>query len=171
MEKQIEAVEKMVRRDHLLKAAMGFVSLLGGTLLLYLHQQSEVFNVFMFSGAMILSICGAILLPYGIYHFLHVRNSTLIKVLKQDPDDVVWIYHYIMIQKPWGVQIRKSCLLYFHLLNGDHFTISIPAKKAENLMDDLKPHLPLTTFGHSVEKEQLYKADPLLLRRSGSIEN
>lgn len=96
---------------------------------------------------------------------LNISNSKVIKLTEQ-PEKVVWIYHEVLISMPFGIKTLTRATVYLNLDDGKYDFFQIPPEKAEQFLDHLRQVFPDATFGHSVEKEQLYRANPNLLRKS-----
>ncbi len=92
-----------------------------------------------------------------------VSGSPLIRQLTTEAKQFVWVYHYIVENKPYGIQILRMTTVYFNMSSGEQIGLLLPLKKAEKLLQLLRTRLPHATFGHSGNKEFLYKTDPMLL--------
>lgn len=119
-----------------------------------------------------LVISGGGLILTSIFGALYVRNlwpfhaRTVRSQLIQSPERIVWVYHHIVQNRPYGVAVVNFTTLYLHLEDGSEVTARIQLNKADKVLDALKPMLPDATFGYSDEKKFRYEANPLLLRRN-----
>ncbi len=66
---------------------------------------------------------------------------------------------------PFGVHMFKLVTIWVHYRDGSQQHIRIEHKYLDECMKCLKEKLPHTTFGYSVQNEQLYRANPELLER------
>lgn len=96
---------------------------------------------------------------------LDISNSKVMR-LTESPEKVVWIYHEVLISMPFGIKTMSRATIFLNLDDGGYDFFQIPPEKAESLLEHLRGVFPDATFGHSVEKEQLYRANPNLLRKS-----
>ena len=94
------------------------------------------------------------------------KPRTVRSVLQKEPESVVWVYHHIVQNRPYGVAVTNFTMLYLHLDDGNETTAQIRLHKADAVLAALKPLLPQATFGYSDEKKFQYEANPLLLRRN-----
>lgn len=83
----------------------------------------------------------------------------------QQPKDIVWVYTKIVETSPYGLQVSGHAVMYFKLINGGEWNISVSRRRVRALSESLNPALPHATFGYSVERAQWYVADPYLLIR------
>lgn len=113
---------------------------------------------------------GALMLITGLYigiqnaRLLDIKNSKAYK-LYNSPEQVVWIYHSIVISMPFGVKTFSRGTVYLNTMDGKYDFIQASPKDCEELMNFFRMRFTSSTFGHSTEKEQLYRANPELLRK------
>lgn len=141
------------------------LGLLGvGGILMYwgLHEEYGTF----------LTVSGGFLITLTLLGALHIwdlppfHKDKLEKVLLQRSDEVVWVYHHVIQNRPYGVSVMNFTMLYICLDTGKEITIRIRLKNADAILDALKPLLPQATFGYSDEKKFMYEANPLLLKKN-----
>lgn len=89
----------------------------------------------------------------------------VIKHLQSNNGDIVWVYSFISINMPFGVHMFKLVTIWLHYRDGSQQHLRISHRYLEACMHYLETLLPHATFGHSVKKEQLYRANPELLLR------
>ena len=95
---------------------------------------------------------------------LRIRNHPALQ-LSFDPEQVVWIYHMIVVSMPFGVKTRQMTTVYMRKADGDYEFFKMPLKDVDVVLDQMKELFPEASVGHSVEREQLYRVNPELLRR------
>lgn len=110
-------------------------------------------------------IVGAVGLYAIIYAYRSINPNRLsiLRMLKEQPNDIVWSHQYILQNMPFGVEVFKVCDIYLYTRHRDKDCIRIKMEKLEEIQQALERDLPHATFGYSVEKEQLYRANPNML--------
>lgn len=98
------------------------------------------------------------------FQLLNIDKSKVIKLTKR-PDQVVWIYHEVVVSMPFGFKTMSRATIYLNLEDGGYEFFQVKPKKAEEMMNYLRNIFTTASYGHSVEKEQLYRANPELLRK------
>jgi len=107
----------------------------------------------------------------GLFIFMHVfRNldvgrALVVRQLEEEPQDVVWVYHYITVNMPWGIELFRIITLHIHLADGSKHAVFVKNDRLKELLGALQSLLPHATFGYSAEREQLFRANPELLRK------
>ena len=66
---------------------------------------------------------------------------------------------------PFGLEFISNCVIYFHLMDGSHESVSLPSKKQKLVSKFLNRLLPHATFCFSEERQQQYDIDPFMLMR------
>lgn len=102
---------------------------------------------------------------YETMTFWQAEHTTIWQLLKNRPQEIVWVYSELTETSPYGVKISNSGLLFFKLINGEQITLSVPAKYLHEFSSALNPALPHATFGYTDERAQWYIASPELLIR------
>lgn len=103
-----------------------------------------------------------------IYTFSTIRKAEdhpLIQLISQEPERIVWIYGQQTERLPFGLQFSRSSVLYFKLIDGDEFTVSIPGRYVRLVSRTLNRLLPNTTFGFSEDRAEQFSEKPRLLRK------
>ncbi|MGB1247736.1 MAG: hypothetical protein ACPG4Z_02540 [Chitinophagales bacterium] len=100
-----------------------------------------------------------------LYYQAHEGESPVLDTLKHKPKSIVWVYHHCLVSMPFGVKTFERTTLYIYTLDKQYHTQLIKNDSAEKLLVTLEKELPQATFGFSVEKEQLYRANPAMLLR------
>lgn len=124
-----------------------------------------------FEKSVLLSVLGlgvfviALRLVFKTIRRLRVALHPLHQLLHQEPRQVVWVYSVVTQWMPFGLRFGQFSLLYFHTLQGKHYSISIPSTKIKLLSKYLNRLLPHATFGYSHEKAELYRTRPAKLIR------
>lgn len=96
---------------------------------------------------------------------LNIDKSKVIKLTKR-PSRVVWVYHEVVISMPFGVKTMSRATIYLNLDDSGYEFFQVKPKKAEEMMNYLRNIFTYASYGHSVEKEQLFRANPELLRKT-----
>lgn len=112
----------------------------------------------------LLSLSGVAFLLHGINNFKIENNKAYQQVVYQ-PHKVVWIYYQVTQIMPFGILVFKKYRLFINTENGETYDISLNASDIHPLFAYLKSQCPEATFGHNVANEQLFRANPLLLKR------
>jgi hypothetical protein len=108
--------------------------------------------------------CAIIVLLRAIKRFNVERNPFYIAVV-YNSRNVVWVYHQVTHVMPFGIQLYKRFTIYIHTLHGKCYALQVSEKKLMPCLKYLEKLLPRATFGHDVNKEQLYRANPSMLMR------
>ncbi|MEL7220105.1 MAG: hypothetical protein AAGJ93_02235 [Bacteroidota bacterium] len=105
----------------------------------------------------------------GFYLRRHLLEPSaldaLLKMLYENPGEIVWIYSMVNDHHPFGLQFFQRGILYFKLLNGDEITANLPPKKLKLISKVLSRSLPDTVFGYSNERARKYLSDPASFKR------
>lgn len=121
--------------------------------------------------SLLINATGGLLAIWSGYYFVRQLffpsggKTDILTCLREDPQSIVWVYHYIVVHRPFGIHFIRITTLYFNLINGERLGMIMPRKTAEHLMNLLRKRLPHCTFGHSDRKAFLYQANPGLLRK------
>lgn len=108
-------------------------------------------------------ILSAAIIFYSAYRHFTPTNSKLISILKHNPRQIVWVYSVLARLMPFGIHLFNSATVFFMLKDGRYHTIRLKENELQPLMNGLKQSLPDTSFGYTLKKEQLYRADPEML--------
>lgn len=85
-------------------------------------------------------------------------------LLTKHPERLVWVYYLNIQIQPFGVHVRQICTLYFWLDDHKHLSLRTQEEDCVAIMNALRDSLDHCCYGYSLKKEQLYRADPALLR-------
>ncbi|CAN5261156.1 hypothetical protein BH09BAC1_BH09BAC1_22980 [soil metagenome] len=140
----------------------GAVALLIALFLLPIISSKALFGLLLF--VIFLCICGIYLLVLAAT-ILHPYKHPVVKHLRQQKHQIVWVYSFISINKPFGIELFKLVTVWLHYRDGSQQHIRIGHVYLNDCMAHLQATLPHATFGYSVEKEQLYRVNPALLER------
>ncbi|MEM7572012.1 MAG: hypothetical protein AAF433_03885 [Bacteroidota bacterium] len=107
-----------------------------------------------------LAICGAL---YWLFRLLMRQPDWLwYEILKDSPEEVVWVYTLVTQRLPFGLAFSHSSLLCLVLQDGEQLSISIPTQQLKLVSKTLNRVLPNAEFGYSKERaEQYLGEDPL----------
>ena len=167
MSTDLALLQQLLKRNLIVQAVIcSIIAAIGGTLVWYGMEPGpgELIHWFrVILGAILLLIASGFLTS-GYLQTRKSRNK-LWQLLENEPQKIVWVYHYIVENKPYGVQLLKFTTVYFNTIDGDRHEMMVPLNKAEALLNALRPRLPHATFGHSEKKEFFYLSNPGLLRK------
>ncbi len=162
IEYELKCIQEALVADRNLKLAVGLLAILGGTVLLFYYFQSAAWIL---SALALVSFLGGFRLLWGVFRYWHPSNMRLIRLLKYQPEEIVWVYSVTTQNLPFGIQISKKTTMYFWLMERDNITIRLKEKDLKSVALYLNHQLPHASFGFSQEKEQWYIANPALLLR------
>lgn len=155
-----------LRRERHLKLLATMLILLGGIAFIVLIFLANTINL-----SLICALAAMSLIVLGfkfLYETLIVwqtEKHPLWQQVTQQPKDIVWVYAKVVETSPYGLQVSGHAVMYFKLINGDEWSISVSRRQVSALSKSLNSVLPHATFGYSVERAQWYVADPYLLIR------
>ena len=158
----MDLIRKSVIREIRQQLLMCFLLLLTGLVLV----------IFTFGKGVILPALGlsiGVISVNLIFKFalkLKLDEPKLIQMLRNNPQEVVWVYTMVTQRLPFGLSFMRSGLLYFKLANGDEITISLPCAKLKMVSKYLNRLLPHATFGYSPENAKSFHKSPENLRKS-----
>lgn len=127
---------------------------------------------FGFSRNMFIWMLSWVLIYYGIkltwkaLKIQQVEDSELMKILKTEPEKIVWVYSVITQRMPFGLQFSKNGLMYFKMIDGNEISISMPNKELKVVSRFLNRLLPHATFGYSEDKAKAYRKNPKVLLKN-----
>jgi hypothetical protein len=96
---------------------------------------------------------------------LHPTKHPIIKHIRHDKYQIVWVYSFININMPFGVEMFRLVTIWVHYRDGSQQHLRIGHAHLLECMTHLETKLPQATFGYSIKNEQLYRANPELLER------
>ena len=114
--------------------------------------------------------CGAVA-AVGLYAFIYAYRSLnpakllILRTLQNKPKDIVWSHQYILQNMPFGIEVFKVCDVYLYTRHGHRDCIRVKMEQLKEIQEALEKDLPHATFGYSVEREQLFRANPDMLYR------
>jgi hypothetical protein len=113
----------------------------------------------------------ALRLFYTLMQQLPVSEHRLMKLLREHPRQIVWVYSVVTQRMPFGLEIFRSGLMYFKLADGKEITVELPADRLKGVAEHLNDLLPHASFGYTRDREQWYMAEPLMLLVEPENEN
>lgn len=154
-------IEKTLRRERLQKLIVGISSFVFGIILTssFPFKPNEWF----------LGILTVVFLVVGMLVIIRLiqdwklEKMELMRLLKYESSEIVWVYHLETSRLPFGIQFRYDCTMYFKLMNRDFIQINLPKAKIKMVSEILNRVLPHATFGYSIDNAQWYAANPALL--------
>lgn len=78
-------------------------------------------------------------------------------LLHHHPEAIVWVYTIQTQRMPFGIELFSGGTIYFHLANGEFFSLGIPNDKLKLVSHTLSRCLPHATFGYSAEKARRFQ--------------
>ena len=157
----MRTLEKAFKREALLQLGASCLLFLFGLILTGLQFGNSVILSILGLGACVISI-GLILKSLSL---IRKQKHPVLEILRKRPYEVVWVYTIITERMPFGLQFVKNGLLYIHLIDGTHHSVSLPARKLKLVSKYLNRLLPNACFGYSEEREQTYLQNPEKLMR------
>lgn len=162
----IQIIETALRQNRNLKVGMGTsLILLSLTVILTTldgMQARTALGIALL--CMMLGFTGLYFLLNGILRY-DTQKNYLLKLITQQPEQVVWVYYLKVENMPFGVRVMQFTTLYIHLLNHEKISIQMSEAKIQLLMNLLRHRLANATFGYSKMREQLYQISPSLLEK------
>lgn len=101
------------------------------------------------------------------FNRLKPEKSPLIRLIKERPSEIVWIYHHRVLGR-YQKSSDPNAGTFFLDIRTDkrkHFSAAIKKDHLMEVFDLLQTTLPKVTFGYSQELMQKYYRDPNLLRK------
>jgi uncharacterized membrane protein YidH (DUF202 family) len=165
MSMDIEILKKALARNRNINLGLGVGLVICGVLILLLYYYSNS-NTERITAIVSISMTaiGVGLLGHGLLRYDITKNE-LIDVLKKNPQRIVWVYYLKVETMPYGIRVLDMTTLYFMCNDHEKLSLRTTEKQILEIMDKLQDRLPHATFGHNQEKEQLYRANPNLLRK------
>ena len=157
-------IEKSLRRERLQKLIVGISSLISGIILAsrFPFKPNEWFLGIL---TVVFLVVGILIIVRLIRHW-ELEQMELVRLLKYEPKEIVWVYHLETNRLPFGIQFRYDCTMYFKLMNRDFIQIKLPKAKIKMISEKLNAALPHATFGYSVDNAQWFAANPELLLKN-----
>lgn len=156
----LKVVATMVKRQNIIKMCFGLAFLLLGTTLL-LFLKPPIHSVVKVIIAIL--ILGSISLIYNYVKKRKIERNKEFRILKYHLKEIVWVHHHITQVMPFGIHLFERYNLYIYLLNGKSYQLIGTKEEVLFLMHRIPSLAHQASFGYSIEKEQLFKANPALL--------
>ncbi len=164
MKKEQRHIDLLIRKNLFRQLFVAAIFLMMGifTLLFVFMSSLNLFHpYFTLAAGAILLLIGFILSAITVADLSEKKYSASYAI--HHCHEVVWIYSYLVIYRPFGIRFFSNALIYFHFINGKSTTLRVPEKELNLAMKQLNTIFPNATFGYSIDKEQLFKANPALL--------
>ena len=126
---------------------------------------------FFYKSSIIVSLLGLLMCVTAaryIYAFSAIKEAEdhpLIQLISYEPERIVWVYGEQTERLPFGLQFSRSSVLYFKLIDGEEFSVSIPSRYVKLVSKTLNRLLPEASFGFSEQRAIHYAEKPGLLRK------
>lgn len=160
----MELIIKVIRKNTWFQTVGGGLLCLTGSVIVLINFQNISDNSGLFFTGL-----GVALFMLGLFFAiscllkLKTSRNQLIKILQNNPKKVVWYYAYIVENMPFGVRVLQMSTIFIFFVDGKHTTLRVSKKETSRVMQALSELLPHATKGYSVEREQLFKANPRML--------
>jgi len=154
-------IEKSLRRERYQKLIVGIFVLACGLFLVSCFPFKP--NEWFLNILMVMTLIVGILILTKLVRRWQIEKVELIRLLKYEPQEIVWVYHLETQRLPFGLQYEYDCTLYFKLMNKDFIEVRLSKKTIKMISEQLNPLLPHATFGYSLDNAQWYLASPELL--------
>ncbi len=156
--RRIQKAEKREKGLILLVFTMVFIVGVGMSFLFYDK------SIIMLIVGIFVTILGIVLIlkHYRDYFSDHL---SLVEILENNPQKVVWVYSVLTQRMPFGFQINQTGTMYFKMIDGNEILLTLPATELKSVSEMLNDKLPHATFGYTKEREQWYIAHPEMLIR------
>ncbi len=148
------------RKENALYWGIGFIMMFLGSFLAYLGYLNGKFPYYLVSAIFFGTAC-AMLFNTKINR--KREEEELLEMIGKGSLEIVWIYPFIKDTMPFGIKLKSSCRLIFKTLGRREYSVNIPSKKSEKILEALRNCFPQAGFGYSDEKKQWYTADPRML--------
>lgn len=157
-------IEKSLKRERNQKLIVGVLALLSGIGLAsrFPFKPNEWFLGILTLAFLVVGI----LIIVKLIRNWELEKMELIRLLKYEPTEIVWVYSIQTSRLPFGIQLQHDCTMYFKLMNRDFIEIKLPKSKIKMVSAELNKVLPHATFGYSVDNAQWYAANPALLLKN-----
>ena len=157
----LEPLWQSLEREWLIQLLALLTLITGGVVLLAVS----------FKGYWIATLLGGTISIVGAYYlYRHLSQpralDSLLKILYETPEEVVWIYSIVNDHHPFGLQFSQRGIFYFKMINGDELSANLPPRKLKLISKILSRSLPDTVFGYSNERARRYSQNPTSLKNS-----
>lgn len=164
MNKSYQIIQNITHRNRRTQLGWGILVFLFGSLLAILLPTdiAETRRI----PLQLLAFAAIIIGLYAIIHAIRIQNpdkNRILHSLKERPQNIVWIYSYITVNMPFGIQLFRTCTMYVNFVDGKQSDLKVDPNRYDEINQLLQDDLPHATFGYTVQREQLYRADPKLL--------
>lgn len=137
--------------------ACGFLLLNSGW-----NAQSSPAYFPMFAGAILL-FTGVMSAIQAVRYYLN-EELMAYNILLLDKERIVWLYYSKLNLMPYGVGIFNRCHFFVCTIDGKIFTLKANEADIKKIMQHAVEENPNIVTGYTVEKEQLFRIDPRLLK-------
>ncbi len=86
------------------------------------------------------------------------------RILLLDTDRIVWLYYSKLNLMPYGVGVLNRCHFFVCTIDGKIYTLKASEASIKKNMQQATKENPDIVTGYSVDREQLFKVDPRLLK-------
>lgn len=112
------------------------------------------------------AVIGAIFLVFGAYlawmtaRLWRPESSPLMRVLRERPGDIAWIYEQQVNSRAGGVTVARAYNIQIRLVDGKGHNLSVKGADRDEVMRLLGEIAPAATFGYSRELAKQFRRDP-----------
>ncbi|MBR9921178.1 MAG: hypothetical protein GYB31_10100 [Bacteroidetes bacterium] len=89
-----------------------------------------------------------------------LRNQQLFTILRESPEQIVWVYGLVNQMSPYGFRFMKQGILYFKLRDGSEISLSVPGERIKLISRFLNRVLPHALFGYTAERQWAWEKNP-----------
>lgn len=155
----IKFIEKAIYREQRQKWIASVLLFTAGVVLVYHFFESHPLIAMIGSLGLVLGIR----YMYLFFPLWRGRDFHLLYLIEYRPKNIVWVYSIVTERLPFGLQFSRNATLYFKLLDGKEYSVTLPASRIKAVSHSLNTLLPHATFGYNKDREQLYIVDPSML--------
>lgn len=112
--------------------------------------------------AMLVGLLGLYAMVHA-WRMLHIKRHGLMQMLHHRPSDVVWVYSYVSVNMPYGVKLFRLSTIYVCDKFGEKESMMVRSSRLSGINKSLSSVFTWASHGYSVQKEQLYRANPEML--------
>ena len=161
----IDIIKKSIDADKRTQRMVSIALLIIGAAIFYFSSEATINRGLVFFVGGIFILLALVFLLQSFFLFKS-GDAEILDILKDEPEKIVWVYPYITQTMPYGVSVANKASLIFKSTDNKSYNIKINKQAVDKLMNLLRQRLSTATFGYSKEKEFLYSANPLLLKKS-----
>ncbi len=162
---QFMELKYRLKRVRNLSFALGLLTIVGGLgLCLWGAAEDKILRTIILLLSFSFIVVGFKLL-YDALKEWDIEEHRLIRLLKFQPEKIVWVYSVNTELAPFGIRLISTGMMYFKLNDRSEICVPIPSKQLKKISASLNSRLSHATFGYTLEREQWYEVSPYLLNK------